>query len=321
MDNKNTGIVTKAELSDFMSAYKKGYLHEGEVQHLELMSSVEAELEDTLVFSSLFENYKETDDVIMDGACFTSGNIEFFYKNKKHMLVFANSLADEVNAKSVATYLHNTMESECSIEGIQRVLKSDKMPSAKELINDDDECFYIVSEWLGRMALIRFMDKLGEFGEILTTEQFVGRHSNHNGEFYATEIHSVNASGIEIEDADFSDAEVRHCILKGVNLRDANFENADLSNTDFSGADLRGAEFVDAIIDGANFTGADLTDANFDVKSFTGVVLDNADIEGSFIPKHLYESDEFKVVEFEKINVGFDMKCLAEKLYSMDTSK
>lgn len=320
MDNKNTGIVTKAELSDFMSAYKKGYLHEGEIQHLELMSSVEAELEDTLVFSSLFENYQETDDVIMNGACFTSGNIEFFYKNKKHMLTFASSLADEVNAESVATYLHNTMESECSLEGIQRVLKSDKMPSAQELAGDEEDSHYIVSEWLGRMALIRFMDKLSEFAEILTTEQFVESHSNHNSDFYATEIHSVNASGIELVDADFTDAELRHCVLKGAILRGANFENADLSNTDFSGADLRGAEFVDAIIDGANFTGADLTDANFDVESFKGVVLDNVEIQGSFIPKHLYESDEFEVVEFISIDIGFDMKCLAAKLKDTDTS-
>jgi len=66
--------------------------------------------------------------------------------------------------------------------------------------------------------------------------------------------------GADLQDADFSDAELRGASFVFADLRNADFSGADLSHAFFNGADLRGARFA-----GARLSNTDVTAAVLDL--------------------------------------------------------
>lgn len=103
----------------------------------------------------LVEVYADTHDVYCGSDYTVNGCINFFSKNRESLVMLASHLANEVNSQSPAHYLYNTMEYDCDIVNIKKVLAN----GDKADINDpDDESLYIVSEWLFRAALMQIMD-------------------------------------------------------------------------------------------------------------------------------------------------------------------
>ena len=156
----------KSEQKSKVNNYFQSFLEVN--KHDPLLICVVEDLADKESFDYLFEVYKDTGDIISGAELFSNGCIGFFHKNKKEVMVLAQELASEVNEPSIANYLHNTMDSLCSLNGIQLVLDNEKEPSANDIINDEEEAFYIVSEWLSRATIMNFMDKLSEHQRVKT---------------------------------------------------------------------------------------------------------------------------------------------------------
>jgi uncharacterized protein YjbI with pentapeptide repeats len=88
------------------------------------------------------------------------------------------------------------------------------------------------------------------------------------------------------DEADFSDACLRHANLRGVGLRRATFVRADLSDADFSGADCEEANFHLAIAERsawvrANLRRARLEDVNLRESLLKSAVLSGANLMGA----------------------------------------
>ena len=73
-----------------------------------------------------------------------------------------------------------------------------------------------------------------------------------------------NAWRLEIQSANFPEANFRGGELSGVNLRGANLIRANLEGANLSGADLTHARVVEAYLENAILIGADLTHANLE---------------------------------------------------------
>ena len=270
--------ITKQYLSDFLSTYKKGHLNDSHL--LKLMIAVTDAIENFDLFSELFEEYKDNGYIEDSSELLTGGNISFYYKNKEIVMSFLQLLVSEADDSSVDVYLYNTMDNNCSLEGIHRVLNTVEMPSDQEIIDDNDECFYMISEWLSYKAITRLMDKVFEYQLIMTTERFMQFWGEGSCYFSGMEMQRINASGVNLVGADFSFSSVIDCTFKDVVIKNANFDNTFLINSDFTGADLRGSDFTKANIDRVNFTGADLRGAIFAVGGLEGAVLTDANMEG-----------------------------------------
>ena len=128
--------------------------------------------------------------------------------------------------------------------------------------------FFMASE---RMDAARELDK--KDGRVSKTQ--VGQ--NHILEKMVEmniELYSINASRINLIDADLTSAKLyradlscsrlHNANLKYANLSDADLGLAKLSKTDFSGATLTNAKFEEATLYKTKFNGANLRNANFD---------------------------------------------------------
>lgn len=78
-----------------------------------------------------------------------------------------------------------------------------------------------------------------------------------NLDFSNADLKSFDLSGMEFEGADLSGADLEDSVFLN-----AEFEDADLTGADLDGAILRGAEFVGASMKGAELAGADLRGAD-----------------------------------------------------------
>ena len=151
----------KTHFDDFLAAYQEKHLSEVlPAYRLNLVTAVIGSISDVRFFEGLLDVYQDTGDVIYDCDLLEYGNIEFFYKNKQDLMLLAGHMADEVGQESVAMYLHNTMGFKCSLEGIQCVIERKDVPTVNDIINDDEESFYNVSEWLSRSAVMFLMDEV-----------------------------------------------------------------------------------------------------------------------------------------------------------------
>ena len=69
--------------------------------------------------------------------------------------------------------------------------------------------------------------------------------------------------GVNLDNSDFSNQNLKGVAFQQSIVRDANFENSNLV----------GASFFDATVDGSNFQNADLTNANFEMAQFNRATL------------------------------------------------
>ena len=101
----------------------------------------------------------------------------------------------------------------------------------------------------------------------------------------------ADLSGVNLHDADLSDAKLRYAYLgdadlSGVNLHDADLSGAKLRDAylcdaDLSGANLHDADLRGANLRGANFNGADLSDAELRDVYLSGANLSGANFSGA----------------------------------------
>lgn len=98
-------------------------------------------------------------------------------------------------------------------------------------------------------------------------------------DFSRAMLNGVSMKGLNLERADFSEAQ----------LVQVSFKDADLRGTIFRGANLKGAMFKGADLYLADFTGADLSGADFRGALLGGEVLGDANVDGALFdqPKPL----------------------------------
>lgn len=99
-------------------------------------------------------------------------------------------------------------------------------------------------------------------------------------------LSGVNLSEINLSGVNFQGANLRCAYLKGANLDRASLANANLNGSDLSEAELKEADLTNADASYANLTDANLTNttalsANFKNSIFTGVCLENWQIDSS----------------------------------------
>ncbi len=103
---------------------------------------------------------------------------------------------------------------------------------------------------------------------------------------HSSAIRDQNLSRANLQNIDFSFADLSNSSLYGANLENSNFESANLQNVsfwrancknaNFQHSNLKNSKFHKAKIDFANFSNADLTGADFTILSSKGVKLKNA---------------------------------------------
>ena len=76
-----------------------------------------------------------------------------------------------------------------------------------------------------------------------------------------------NIRGANLQNVNFSNADLTATLLKDVDLTNANLSNATLTGADLTGADLTGADLTGADLTGANLTGVTLTEAILNCKN------------------------------------------------------
>jgi len=90
-------------------------------------------------------------------------------------------------------------------------------------------------------------------------------------------------TGIVLEGADLSAANLNATCLKGAVLRNARLSGATLLEADLSGADLGNAALEGAVLRGANLTAANLAGANFNRGDLAGANLVQANLEKTIL--------------------------------------
>ena len=88
-------------------------------------------------------------------------------------------------------------------------------------------------------------------------------------------------NGVDLSQANLSEARLRGVWLEGANLCGADLRKADLSTTFLTGARLAEANLWAANLRVAMLRGADLRDASFPVADLFGAILDEADLRGA----------------------------------------
>jgi uncharacterized protein YjbI with pentapeptide repeats len=79
--------------------------------------------------------------------------------------------------------------------------------------------------------------------------------------------------GVNLDQSDFSNQNLRGVAFQQSIVRDANFQNSNLV----------GASFFDATLDGSNFDNADLTQANVEMAQFNRATLHNAIVREMYV--------------------------------------
>jgi uncharacterized protein YjbI with pentapeptide repeats len=101
------------------------------------------------------------------------------------------------------------------------------------------------------------------------------------------DLQNAQLSNADLRGADLSDANLRDADLSNANLPEAYLSRADLRDTDLSGAYLSGAELSDANLNGADLEGADLGQATLE-----GADMNYANLSGAYLTlTHLRQAD------------------------------
>lgn len=149
--NKNTGFL------DFTAfAASKAY---ADHKHHQLFSRLAAALSDEVDFDYIYDVYRDTGDIYSSAQYFEQGCISFFIENKGSLLEIADELAKEVGMNSTVSYLHCTMEEDCEIENVRKIVLEDVAVSDADISDE----LYVVAEWLTRYAIITLMDAFAEY--------------------------------------------------------------------------------------------------------------------------------------------------------------
>jgi uncharacterized protein YjbI with pentapeptide repeats len=98
-------------------------------------------------------------------------------------------------------------------------------------------------------------------------------------DFSGKSLIGAEYTNVNLEQANFSNADLRGGVFNGSVLRKANLHSSDFSNgiaylVDFKGADLRDAILVEAMLLRSTFDDVDITGADF-----TDAVLDGAEVK------------------------------------------
>ena len=91
-----------------------------------------------------------------------------------------------------------------------------------------------------------------------------------------------------LQQADFSAANLPRCDLSNADFTDADFRYANLQNANFANSNLQSVDFTGAILIGANLSGADLYGANL-----RNANLRNADLRGVDLTYSFTEGADF----------------------------
>ena len=120
---------------------------------------------------------------------------------------------------------------------------------------------------------------------------------------HQSDLSGANLSGLEIVNADITQATLAGANLAGskvvnVQSRGASFERANLVKADLVGEDLEGVDFRHADLSGANFSEANLRGANFLFANLEGTIFRHANLAGAtFANSHIHNAD-FSFAEF-----------------------
>lgn len=109
---------------------------------------------------------------------------------------------------------------------------------------------------------------------------------------------SVNLTGYDLSDGDFTGANFRgtylcNAVLNGARLAAANFDYANLERADFFGADCMGATFTGAAAPGARFAHARLDGANLVEADLRGADFTRARLEDAHLANANYDGALF----------------------------
>ena len=99
--------------------------------------------------------------------------------------------------------------------------------------------------------------------------------------FHGLDLIGADLNGIELEGAQFVEANFEKVLLRGANLRKANFKDAILVGADCQNAHLEGVNFKGANLENANLQGANLRNADFRGTNIQGVNLEQTLLEGT----------------------------------------
>ena len=115
------------------------------------------------------------------------------------------------------------------------------------------------------------------------------------GNFLATKLNSLAASGADLSRANFRGADLTDADLSEANLNQAKFGGADLSGAYLGNANLREADLHRASLALANLIGADLTKANLAQANLSQVNLSSATVTGAKFSDNPGLSEEMKL--------------------------
>lgn len=90
-------------------------------------------------------------------------------------------------------------------------------------------------------------------------------------DFYQANLSGASFRNAKLSGAKFYEALLLKTVFRKADLRNANFGFATLQDTDFRGANLRGAKFDDAVIRNVDFSNADITGASFQNTTGEGI--------------------------------------------------
>ena len=102
-------------------------------------------------------------------------------------------------------------------------------------------------------------------------------------DFFQANLSGASFRNAKLSGAKFYEALLLKTVFKKADLQNANFSFATLQDTDFRGANLRGAKFDDAVIRNVDFSNADITDASFKNTTGVGIKGINSDIQNQFV--------------------------------------
>jgi uncharacterized protein YjbI with pentapeptide repeats/predicted nucleic acid-binding protein len=92
------------------------------------------------------------------------------------------------------------------------------------------------------------------------------------------DLSGLDLSLLELNDANFEEADLKNVNFSGANLRNAVFKRADLSGANLRRADLENADFSESVMQGSNLGGANIQNANFEKAKLSKSTLKGANL-------------------------------------------
>ena len=107
-------------------------------------------------------------------------------------------------------------------------------------------------------------------------------------DFYQANLSGASFRNAKLSGAKFYEALLLKTVFRKADLQNANFGFATLQDTDFRGANLRGAKFDDAVIRNVDFSNADITGASFLNTTGVGITGIASDVQNQFAANPTY---------------------------------